>query len=672
MTHPNAARRGLLAIAVLAALLAPVAVAEAITLPSGFADEQVMTIDSPMALAFTPDGRMLIAAKHGTLHVYTTSGALKTALDLTAKACTNIERGVLGVAVDPAFATNHYVYLFYTLNKFNNSCPVSAAQTPVGRVSRFVLGNDNIVSAASETVLIDNIPSYGGHHDAGDVQFGKDGNLYVSTGDGYCDYAGGGCEGLNDASRDEHVLVGKILRITPSGAIPPDNPFTGLGTARCNLAGRTNPGMRCQETYAWGLRNPFRIAFDPNAAGTRLYIDDVGQAVWDEIDEGVAGADYGWNTREGHCANGSSTDCGAPPAGMTNPIFDYGHGDLCSSITGGAFVPNDAWPPPYAGTYLFGDYACGKIFQLVPKAGGGFERLEFVSGLGANSAVHLTFGPDGALYYTNFVGTGTIHRIVRNTGNRPPIADLAATPTSGATPLTVSFDASLSSDPDAGDALTYLWDFGDATPATQTSVPTTSHAYTTAGTFTATLTVRDDHALASAPDTLRIDPGNDPPVVTIGSPSSGQRAAVGDTILLRGGATDPQDGALPDSALSWTVIRHHASHTHPFLGPVGGNAQSFVAPPPEDLSATTNSSLEVRLTATDSHGVTSTAARTVAPKLVDLAFASNPTGLSLLLDGFTFTAPRTWTSWEGWDVVAGAPSQGSFAFGSWSDGGAGT
>ena len=160
-------------------------------------------------------------------------------------------------------------------------------------------------------MLIDNIPSPAGNHNGGDVQFGKDGNLYVSVGDGGCDYAGNsGCAGLNDAARDEHVLVGKILRITPSGAIPADNPFTGSGTARCNASGATSAGMRCQETFAWGLRNPFRIALDPNAADTRFH-QDVGQGTWEETDLGAAGADYGWNLREGRCATGSTTNCGA-------------------------------------------------------------------------------------------------------------------------------------------------------------------------------------------------------------------------------------------------------------------------------------------------------------------------------------------------------------------------
>jgi glucose/arabinose dehydrogenase len=651
--------------------------AAAVTLPPGFADEPVATVAGPTALAFTPDGRMLVATQAGRLRVRTAAGALLTtpALDLTATICTNGERGLLGVAVDPAFAANRYVYVFYTFKRFG-SCPTNAALTPVNRVARFVLSDSNTVDPGSQTVLVDNMPSYGGNHNAGDLQFGTDGNLYVSIGDGGCDYAGSGCAGSNDAARDEHVLTGKILRIRGSGAIPADNPFAqDPDAARCNVTGRTDVLERCKETYAWGLRNPFRFAIDPDAPGTRLHINDVGQNLWDEIDLGIPGADYGWNVREGHCATGSTSDCGPPPAGMTNPIFDYGHGDGCASITGGAFVPAAVWPAPYAGTYLFGDYVCGKIFQLVPDGAGGYNRLVFADGLGASSAVHLAFGPHGAgraLYYTNYSGGGAVHRIVRVAGNRAPTAGLTAAPTSGPSPLTVAFGGSASHDPDAGDTLTYLWDFGDGAPVAETSGAAISHVYTTTGAFTASLRVRDQHGAVSAPDTQRIDVGNTPPVAVIESPSAGQGFAVGETIDLRATATDEQDGTLAPAALSWTVLRHHAAHTHPYLGPVAGNGESFDGPAPEDALATTNSAVEVRLTATDSHGATATVSRMVAPRLASLALATEPAGLQLSFDGVAFAAPRTWTSWEGWDVTVSAPDQAGHTFASWSDGGART
>jgi glucose/arabinose dehydrogenase len=651
------------------------ATAGAATVPAGFADQPVTAVGAPTALAFTPDGRLLITTQPGQLRVYSNGNLLATpALDLSTRACTNSERGLLGVAVDPGFATNRFIYLYYTWNKFNNTCPTNSASSPVNRVSRFTLSDTNTVDPASELVLLDNMPSPNGNHNAGDVAFGKDGNLYVTIGDGGCDYAGGGCAGANDASRDQNVLTGKVMRITPAGGIPVDNPFQGAGTARCNVTGRTTAGNKCQETFAWGLRNPFRFAFDPNAAGTRFFINDVGQNVWEEIDDGQAGADYGWNVREGHCANGSSTDCGPPPAGMTNPIFDYGRSDGCASITGGAFVPNGIWPAPHDGAYLFADYVCGNIFRLVPQGGGTYTRANFATGLGGSSAVHLEFGPAGsgqALYYTTYAGGGEVRRIVSTTGNRPPTADVTASPTTGAAPLSVTLDGSGSSDPDSGDTLTYVWDFGDGSATSETSSPTTTHSYA-AGSYTAVLTVRDNHGATSAPDSVRIDSGNTAPQPTIQTPAAGQRFAVGETLTLTGSASDAQEGALPASSLSWTVIKHHDTHTHPFAGPTAGNNVQITGPAPEDLDATTNSYLEVQLTATDSQGLSSTVTRRVDPKLVNLTFASKPSKLMLVVNGSVFTAPRTFTSWEGWDLAVSAPNQSAYVFSSWSDGGAAT
>ncbi len=363
-------------------------------LPAGFSDALVAAVDGPTGLAFTPDGRLLVTTQGGQLRVISGGSLLPApALDLGAKLCNNSERGLLGVAVDPAFATNHFVYLYYTFDRAGDgACEQNTARSPVNRVARWILPDSNVVSASSETVLIDNIPSPNGNHNAGDLHFGHDGLLYISVGDGGCDYLGdSGCAGGNDASRDDHVLLGKLLRITRDGAIPSTNPFRGTDSARCNVAGRTDPGKKCQETYAHGFRNPFRFAVDQNT--DRIWVNDVGQGIWEEIDELQAGADYGWNVREGHCANGSDTDCGPPPSGMTNPLYDYSHSIGCASITGGAFVPRGVWPSSYDGAYLFSDYVCGRIFTL---RGTPLARTDFATNLGGSSAVALIFGPFGA------------------------------------------------------------------------------------------------------------------------------------------------------------------------------------------------------------------------------------------------------------------------------------
>jgi glucose/arabinose dehydrogenase len=668
--------------AALAAALA-VAVPAAAAVPAGFQDVLFVAVGAPTDVTFAADGRMLVTSQGGSLGVYGGAGTLLGASAIPpAQICTNSERGLLGVATDPLFLANGYVYLFYTRNT-GSGC--------INRVSRFTMSG-NTFAMASELVLVDNMPSQGGNHNAGDVAFGKDGYLYITIGDGGCDYASpANCAGANDASRDEFKLLGKVLRVgvNPAGTsvndatfIPAANPFQGAGTARCQVAGGTTPGNRCQETFAWGFRNPFRFAFDPNAAGTRFYVNDVGQSTWEEIDLAQPGADYGWNVREGHCANGSTSNCGPPPAGMTNPIYDYGRGAVpgttasgCGSITGGAFVPNGIWPAAYDNTYLFADYVCGWIFRL--SGSGPFTASDFATSLGGSSATSLTFGPFGggqALYYTTYAGGGQVRRISYvQAGNNPPTAVASGAPLSGPPPLAVTFSAAGSSDPDAGNTLTYFWSFGDGTPDVTTTSLTVPHTYTTAGTYVATLRARDNNFAFSTPVALIVQPGNTAPSPTIQSPGAGATFGVGETITLTGQATDAQDGTVPAGRLSWTVILHHNTHTHPFLGPLTGNNLTFAGPAPEDLAAATNSYLEIQLTAIDLGGLTTTVTRDLQPAKVDLTFTTVPPGLALSVNGTPLTGPQTITSWRGYLLTATAPfwqtsGPATHVFSSWSPG----
>jgi PKD repeat protein len=572
------------------------------------------------------------------------------------------------------------VFLYYTFKRgnCNTNDPTNG---PRNRVSRFVYNPSND-TLGNETVIVDNILSLGGNHNGGDIHFGADGFLYISVGDSGCQLNNSSaCGGGNTNAKNKNIVNGKILRVKRDGSIPSDNPWVNLaGARRCTQPG-TDPmyalasDKPCTETYAWGLRNPFRFAFDPT--GTFFNIDDVGQNVSEEIDRGAKGANFGWPTREGYCANGQSCGGpGTPPSGMTDPIFAWdrnggGVTNGCKSITGGAFVPGGVFGSSFDGSYLFSDYVCGKIFKLTASG----SVSVFGSALGGSSAVALVFGPDTnggtSLYYTSYANSGEVHRVAfTGTANRAPIARVTASPTSGPAPLHVSFDGSTSSDPDSGDHVaSYKWDFGDGSATSTTTTPTTTHDYA-AGDFTAKLTVTDSHGLASSAATVAISAGNTPPTISITSPSASKLFSVGEHITLTAAASDAEDGTLSGASITWNVLRHHADHTHPWFSGTGTSVVIDGAAP-EDLAAAQNSYLEIQVTATDSDGLSTTVSQDLNPKKVNLTFASSPTGMRLELDTTTIIqAPQTVISWQGWGLRVNAPAQSGQVWSSWSDGGA--
>jgi PKD repeat protein len=240
----------------------------------------------------------------------------------------------------------------------------------------------------------------------------------------------------------------------------------------------------------------------------------------------------------------------------------------------------------------------------------------------------------------------------------------------------VQFNGSGSSDPD-GDALSYAWDLdGDGAYDDSTAV-NPSFTYTTANTYTVTLRVTDARGASStsAPVTITVGGGNTPPTPLIDTPSSSLTWAVGDTINFSGHATDAQDGTLPNSALSWTIILHHCTtgcHDH-IVQEVAGVASGTFAAPDHDYP----SSLVIQLTATDSGGMSATTSVTLQPKTVNLTFQSNPGGLQLTAGPTTAKAPFTVTAIQNatLQLVATSPQQKgpkTYVFVSWSDGGAQT
>jgi glucose/arabinose dehydrogenase len=368
--------------------------------PSGFSDATIGSLPQTTAVSALPDGTVVVLTQGGTVRL-ARNGALLPTPALTIPSgilCTASEQGLLGFAISGDFLADHQVWLYYTTR--NAAAPGGC----VNRAARFTMAGDSI-DWNSQVVLVDGIGAQHGNHNGGDLEIGADGYLYISVGDSGANPRNiSQTNGSNPAAQDLSLLNGKILRVDRmTGASPANNPLsTDPTSVECRFRGNTptTPDSPCKELYAWGLRNPFRFAFDPNSSGQRFFIDDVGQGTREEVDLGAPGANYGWPIREGVCPQGTNPPCAGVPAGSTfvDPITDYSHADG-TFITGGAFIPNGFWPARYDGGYLFGDGGSGDIW-LRQASGAVDYAAPFATG--ATGLTDMTFVQEGggsALYY---------------------------------------------------------------------------------------------------------------------------------------------------------------------------------------------------------------------------------------------------------------------------------
>ena len=689
-------------------------------LPRGFTEKTVISgLTNPTAVRFSPDGRVFVAEKSGLIKEFSSlSDTTPTVFaDLRREVYDYGDRGLIGLALDPKFPTNASIYVLYTLDAppggsaptYNDGCADAVAACPAtGRLSR-------IASDGTEHVLITDWCQQYHTHSMDDLGFGPDGALYVSAGAGdspsFVDYGQAGSPknpcgdppaplgaGLSPPSAEGGALRSQDLRTpadptTLDGAILRVDPATGAGMPDNPLAASSDPNAR--RIVAYGLRNPFRVTFRPGT--NELWIGDVGWNDWEEIDRLVAPADgsvnnFGWPCYEGQGRQpgfdaANLTICEnlyAEPNAVTPPYFAYKHSgevvanDACpiggTSITGLVFqfYSGGAYPPEYDGALFFADYSRGCIW-VMERSGGTLPSPSNIRRFlrGAATPVDLELGPGGDLFYVDVAG-GTVRRIVYSAAtNQTPTAVASASPTSGDPPLTVSFDATQSSDLD-GDALSYAWDLDGDGAYDDANGARPTWTYTSPGSYIASLKVTDPLG-ASDSDSVKIDVG--PPELTITSPSPSTTWAVGSTISFSGSATDNKGNPIPPSGLSWSVVLHHGicplCHDHPLQTFSGVSSGSFVAPDHEYPA-----SLEIFLTATDSTGLKTTNSVVIQPQTTTLTLQSQPTGLTLGFNSATAATPFSRTAIVGSRNTLSAPSpqnlRGQWKWQSWSDGGAQT
>jgi glucose/arabinose dehydrogenase len=600
------------------------------TLPTGFAETRVLTnLSSPTAMAIAPDGRIFVAQQNGALRVVR-NGALVSQAFLTVSVSSSGERGLLGIAFDPDFANNRFVYVYYT-----------TSQSPIhNRVSRFTASaaNPDVAEAGSELPIL-NLPALSSatNHNGGAIHFGTDGKLYVAVGDN-----------ANSAnSQSLSTTLGKILRLDPDGTIPSDNPFLSQTT-----------GIN-QAIWARGLRNPYTFSID--RTNGRLHVNDVGQDSWEEVNVGAAGANFGWPQTEGNNPPGVS--------GVTYPVHTYQNAGTSCAITGGAFYrpTTMSFPAEYAGRYFFGDYCGGFIRMLSPS--GYASSSDFASGI--SSLVDIQVHPDGSLYYLARGSTGELFRVSYTAVTAPAISTHPASITR-AVGQTASFSVSAS-----GTApLTYQWQRNGVNIAGANSP---NYSFTVAagdnGALFRAVVSNTAGSATSTAATLTV-PANAPPSGSITAPASGANYRGGQVISFAGSASDAEDGSLPASAYTWRVDFHHDDHTHPHMEATSGiTSGSFTIADRGETSA--NVFYRVVLTVRDSAGLVHTSFVDVRPLTSVVRIESNVTNAQLTLDGAPITAPYTFTGVEGvirsLGVVSPQSSGGtSYEFANWSDGGAAT
>ncbi|MFC8661745.1 PQQ-dependent sugar dehydrogenase [Streptomyces sp. NPDC057199] len=578
-------------------------------------------VGEPMSLAVLPDRSVLHTSRDGELRITDSAGNTKLAGKLAVYS--HDEEGLQGVGIDPGFADNRFIYLYYAppLDTPAGDAPETGTAADfapfdgANRLSRFVLKADGTLDNASEKKILD-VPATRGIccHVGGDIDFDAAGNLYLSTGDDSNPFQSDGYSPIDERANRNPVfdaqrtsgntndLRGKILRIkvnADGSYTVPDGNLFAPGTDK------TKP-----EIYAMGFRNPFRFSVDKKTG--ILYVGDYGpDAGAADPARGPAGqvefarvtepGNFGWPYCTGNNdayvdydfgtgASGASFDCSAPKntspnnTGLTDlppaqtawipydggSVPEFGSGS--ESPMGGPVYDYDAsldspvkFPEAYDGDFFAGEFGRRWIKRIASDDSGTVQSINNVPWTGTQ-IMDMAFGPDGALYVLDyglawFGGdeNSALYRIENATDGHSPVAQAAADRTSGQAKLKVKFSSAGTTDAD-GDALTYSWDFGDG--GTSTSANPT-YTYKKNGTYTATLTAKDATGRTGSAS-VRIVVGNTAPKVTLQLPEDGQLFSFGDAVPFKVKVTDPEDGRSIDCAkVKVSFVLGHDSHGHP-------------------------------------------------------------------------------------------------------------
>lgn len=573
-------------------------------LPSGFAQYQIAEGLNPTDMAVSPDGHIFITEKNGIVRIVE-DGVLLPDPFFVLDVNDYNERGLGHIALHPLYPAEPYVYLYYTVPDGSHNV-----------VSR-VRSDGHYAVPGSEEILYECDPKIGSVHHGGAMLFGNDGHLYISTGE-------------SGPANDPHNDMGKVLRLDADGAIPPDNPFNSVVSGKY------------KSVYATGFRNPFSMAVQPESG--RIFLCDVGGGAWEEINDVLPGKDYGWPLVEGK-ANGQSV-----PANYQDPIYSYDHHTGCS-IIGAAFYPKQQgspFPHPYRGRFFFADYCKGFIGMFNPTTGQ--REQNFITDIRRPVCIRIT--PQGEFYYLaragigggteedNTISTdGSLWRVVY-TGSKAPF--VYGHPKGGLYSVGDTFALrtyALGEQP-----LVFQWQKNGVDLAgSDSNILVVSNIQLADSASTYRCVVRNTFGADTSGTAILNVTANSRPVPVITLPDPNFRYRAGEEFSFSGHATDIEEGALPAAALTWKIDFHHDEHIHPALTPVGGFSEGMYYVQDEG-EPDDNVWYRIYLTAQDSIGLSRTTWREVYPQKTAMTVKTNPSGISVNVDGITGFSPYVFQS----------------------------
>ncbi len=580
------------------------------SLPNGFAQSLIADSLNPTAMAFDHHGNLFLAQKDGRILWLGEDGDLSPDPVLTIPVDDFNERGLAGIALHPDWDNQPWLYAYYTVRDSN-----------FNRLSRFMI-NGNLAVPGSEEVLFEFDKLNSGIHNGGSLQFGNDGKLYIGTGDG----------GKSSNAQSLALTLGKVIRLNPDGSIPSDNPFY------LELNGKN------RAVYAYGLRNPFSMAIEPGTG--RIFVSEVGQGNYEEVNEILPHLNYGWSQVEG--PNGAQN----PPLNYQDPLFAYPHAQGCAIVGAAIYAPDQvSFPVNYVGKYFFADY-CRGVVKLLDLSTG-IANDTFATGL--KQPVAFAVNPhDGSLWYLMRSGigggsvsdntsssNGTLWKVFY-TGSGAPFVSVPPQDVL----LSVGESANFEVQVLGKTPMHFRWqkDGVDLLGSDSSALYFPNASLTDNGTKFRCIASNAEGADTSATAMLGVTV-NQRPQPEIIAPALAQHYKAGLIIHFQGIASDPEEGVLAAANLQWRVDFHHDSHTHPALAPIAGISEgSFTIPLVGETS--TNTWYRIHLSARDQEGLEKSDWRDVFPKLTTV-LVEGPTGMLVNVDGIVRPMPYTFSSLQG-------------------------